>query len=184
MQEDVPVLFVLVSSDPCWGPLRVCVTRLRAPGCGWGALVVSAAVLLVLAALGLALALILQRESQKLFYLTHHLHQVPRRTQTCFWHRNSLPRSLLCAFSCVFDVEIKAQEMEDQFLSTRSPNQQSAVDAVSQPAPTTSASKGQVEVTASPQPAKVTPSERRKRRLGLSLLCFGLLVYCRLSSVY
>lgn len=48
--------------DPGWGPLRVLVTRLRAPGCGWGAVVVSAAAVLLLAALGLALALILQRE--------------------------------------------------------------------------------------------------------------------------
>ncbi len=37
--------------------------RLRAPGCGWGLVVVSAAALLLLAALGLALALILTRES-------------------------------------------------------------------------------------------------------------------------
>lgn len=48
--------------DPRWAPLRVCVTRLRAPGCGWGAVLLSAAVVLLLAALGLALALILQRE--------------------------------------------------------------------------------------------------------------------------
>lgn len=38
--------------------------RLRAPGCGWGALVVSAAALLVLAAVGLALVLLLTRESK------------------------------------------------------------------------------------------------------------------------
>ncbi|XP_075905786.1 membrane frizzled-related protein [Nelusetta ayraudi] len=41
------------------GLLGVCVMRLRAPGCGWGALVVSAAALLVLAAVGLALVLLL-----------------------------------------------------------------------------------------------------------------------------
>lgn len=45
------------------GLLGVCVMRLRAPGCGWGALVVSAAALLVLAAVGLALVLLLTRES-------------------------------------------------------------------------------------------------------------------------
>lgn len=45
------------------GLLGVCVMRLRAPGCGWGALVVSAAALLVLAAVGLALVLLLARES-------------------------------------------------------------------------------------------------------------------------
>lgn len=53
---------VFNSLDPGRGPLRVCVTRLRAPGCGWGAVVVSAAAVLLLAALGLTLALILQRE--------------------------------------------------------------------------------------------------------------------------
>uniref|UniRef100_A0A3Q4BTX2 Membrane frizzled-related protein n=1 Tax=Mola mola TaxID=94237 RepID=A0A3Q4BTX2_MOLML len=37
--------------------------RLRAPACGWGAVVISAAALLLLAALGLALALILTRKS-------------------------------------------------------------------------------------------------------------------------
>ncbi|XP_023256316.1 membrane frizzled-related protein [Seriola lalandi dorsalis] len=42
-----------------WGLFGVCVMRLRAPGCGWGVVAVSAAALLLLAALGLALALIL-----------------------------------------------------------------------------------------------------------------------------
>lgn len=54
---------VLCHPDLGWGLLGVCVMRLRAPGCGWGAVVVSAAALLLLAALGLALALILTRES-------------------------------------------------------------------------------------------------------------------------
>lgn len=49
------------------GLLGVCLMRLRAPGCGWGAVVVSAAALLVLAFLGLALALILTRESLRHF---------------------------------------------------------------------------------------------------------------------
>lgn len=48
--------------DPGWGALGACVRRLRAPGRGWGAVVVSAAAVLLLAALGLALVLILQRE--------------------------------------------------------------------------------------------------------------------------
>ncbi|XP_047450766.1 membrane frizzled-related protein [Mugil cephalus] len=42
-----------------WGLLGVCVTRLRGPGRSWGVVVVSAAALLLLAAIGLALALIL-----------------------------------------------------------------------------------------------------------------------------
>ncbi|XP_063350069.1 membrane frizzled-related protein isoform X1 [Pelmatolapia mariae] len=42
-----------------WGFFGVCVMRVRAPGCGWGVVVVSAAVLLLLAALGLTLVLIL-----------------------------------------------------------------------------------------------------------------------------
>lgn len=46
-----------------WGLFGVCVMRLRAPGCGWGVVLVTAAGLLLLAALGLALALILTRES-------------------------------------------------------------------------------------------------------------------------
>ena len=54
---------VLYLPGPGWGLLGVCVMRLRAPGCGWGVVVVSAAVLLLLTALGLALALILTRES-------------------------------------------------------------------------------------------------------------------------
>ncbi|XP_029026253.1 membrane frizzled-related protein [Betta splendens] len=42
-----------------WGLLGLFVMRLRGPGCGWGVLLVSAAALLLVAALGLALALIL-----------------------------------------------------------------------------------------------------------------------------
>nr|XP_046244494.1 membrane frizzled-related protein [Scatophagus argus] len=42
-----------------WGLFGVCVMRLRAPGCGWGVVVASAVALLLLAAFGLALALIL-----------------------------------------------------------------------------------------------------------------------------
>uniref|UniRef100_A0A3Q0RUT8 Membrane frizzled-related protein n=1 Tax=Amphilophus citrinellus TaxID=61819 RepID=A0A3Q0RUT8_AMPCI len=42
-----------------WGLFGVYVMRLRSPGCGWGVVLVSAAVLLLLAALGLALVLIL-----------------------------------------------------------------------------------------------------------------------------
>uniref|UniRef100_A0A3B5AB81 Membrane frizzled-related protein n=1 Tax=Stegastes partitus TaxID=144197 RepID=A0A3B5AB81_9TELE len=45
------------------GLFGVCVMRLRGPDGGWGLVVVSAAALLLLAALGLALALILTRES-------------------------------------------------------------------------------------------------------------------------
>lgn len=59
----------MVSSSICdpspeagWGLLRVRPARLGAPGCGWGAAVVSAAAVLVLVALGLALSLLLQRE--------------------------------------------------------------------------------------------------------------------------
>lgn len=62
----------VVSSNLCdgppdagWGPLRACAARLGAPGCGWGTAVVSAAALLVLVALGVALSLILQRESPR-----------------------------------------------------------------------------------------------------------------------
>lgn len=54
---------VLCHLDVGWGLLGVCAMRLRAPGRGWGAVVVSVAALLLLAALGLALALILTRES-------------------------------------------------------------------------------------------------------------------------
>lgn len=65
--------------------------------------------------------------------------------------------------SCVSDIEIKGQETEDQFLSTRSPDLLGAVDAVSQISPTISANRGRVEGTASPQPAKTPPpSEARK----------------------
>lgn len=46
-----------------WGVFGVCVMRLRGPGCGWGVVVVSVAALLLVAAIGLALALILTRES-------------------------------------------------------------------------------------------------------------------------
>ncbi|KAM9853573.1 membrane frizzled-related protein [Aulostomus maculatus] len=42
-----------------WGVFGVCVKRLRGPGCDWGKVVVSVAVLLLLAAVGLALILIL-----------------------------------------------------------------------------------------------------------------------------
>lgn len=64
---------------------------------------------------------------------------------------------------CVSKVETKGEETEDPFLSTRSPDVLSAVDAVSQISPTISASRGQVESTASPQPAKIPPpSERRE----------------------
>lgn len=45
------------------GMFGVCVMRLQGPGCSWGAVVVSAAVLLLVAVLGLALVLILTRES-------------------------------------------------------------------------------------------------------------------------
>lgn len=45
------------------GLFLVCVMRLWGPGCGWGKVVVSAAALLLITALGLALALILTRES-------------------------------------------------------------------------------------------------------------------------
>ncbi|XP_067363960.1 membrane frizzled-related protein isoform X2 [Channa argus] len=45
-----------------WGLLRVLVMRLRGPGCGWGVFIVSVAALLLLAAVGLALALILTRQ--------------------------------------------------------------------------------------------------------------------------
>lgn len=62
--------------------------------------------------------------------------------------------------SCVSDVEIKGQETEDQFLSTRSPD---LLSAVSQISPTISANRGQVASTASQQPAKIPPpSETRK----------------------
>ncbi|XP_068174275.1 membrane frizzled-related protein isoform X2 [Antennarius striatus] len=48
-----------------WGLIGVCVMHLRAPGCGWGVVVVSAATLLLLATFGLVLALILtQLKSQ------------------------------------------------------------------------------------------------------------------------
>lgn len=56
------LLCVLYCSDRGYGLLGVCVVRLRASGCSLGAVVVSAAALLVLAAFGLALALILTRE--------------------------------------------------------------------------------------------------------------------------
>lgn len=47
-----------------------CVMRLRGPSCGWGAVVVSAAVVFLVAALGLALVLILTREfTTTLFWL-------------------------------------------------------------------------------------------------------------------
>ena len=42
--------------------LGACVMRLRGPGGSWGALLVCAALLFLMAALGLALALILTRE--------------------------------------------------------------------------------------------------------------------------
>lgn len=56
---------MLCHSGLGWGLFGVFVMRLR--GSGWGLVVVSAAALLLLAALGLALALILTRES-----LLHH----------------------------------------------------------------------------------------------------------------
>lgn len=54
---------VLRLSGAGWGLLGVCAMRLQGPGCGWGVVVVSAAALLLLTALGLALALVLTRES-------------------------------------------------------------------------------------------------------------------------
>lgn len=65
--------------------------------------------------------------------------------------------------SCVSDVEIKGQETEDQLLSTRSPDLLSTVDAVSQIPPTLSANRGQVESTASPQPAKIPPPSATRK---------------------
>lgn len=65
--------------------------------------------------------------------------------------------------SCVSDAEIKSQETEDQFLSTRSPDLPSAGDVVSQMSPTVSANRGEVGAPASPLPAKIpAPSETRK----------------------
>ncbi|CAG06451.1 unnamed protein product [Tetraodon nigroviridis] len=128
-------------SDPGWGPLGVCVTRLRAPGCGWGAVVVSAAAVLVLAALGLALVLILQRELLML-------------------HRPSSVRT--GTPSRVSDADVKGQETEDRSLSTRAPDLLSAADAGSQICPTTSADRGRVESTASPRPAKIPPSSETR----------------------
>lgn len=156
------------SSDPSWGLLRVCVTRLRAPGCGWGVVVVSAAALLVLAALGLALALILLRESapQKRIHLNwwHDFQHISSCT-VFKWYKVILFASPLHSYvwfqSCVSDVATKGQDLEDQFLSTRSPDLLSAVD-VSPNSPTTSANRGQVESTASSQPAKIPPSEMSK----------------------
>ncbi|XP_068601928.1 membrane frizzled-related protein [Brachionichthys hirsutus] len=50
----------LIKAPPAsWGLLGVCVMHLRAPGSGWGVVVVSAAALLLLATFGLVLALIL-----------------------------------------------------------------------------------------------------------------------------
>lgn len=69
----------------------VCAMRLRAPG-GWGLVVVSAAALLLLAAIGLALALILTRESllqpssviaDQVIYITVRFHtNIPYKLKT------------------------------------------------------------------------------------------------------
>lgn len=58
-----PNMFVLCRSGLGCGFVEVCWMRLRGPGRSWGVVVVSAAVLLLLAALGLALVLILTRKS-------------------------------------------------------------------------------------------------------------------------
>lgn len=56
-------LCMLCHSGLGWGLFGVCVMRLRGPSCGWGLVIVFAAALLLLAAVGLALALILTRKS-------------------------------------------------------------------------------------------------------------------------
>ncbi|KAG7270534.1 hypothetical protein CRUP_026426 [Coryphaenoides rupestris] len=50
----------------CRGMFGACVMRLRGPSCGWGAVVVSAVVVFLVAALGLALVLILTRPAPTL----------------------------------------------------------------------------------------------------------------------
>ncbi|XP_065816009.1 membrane frizzled-related protein [Labrus bergylta] len=57
-------------------------------------------------------------------------------------------------------TQIKGQEVEDQMLSTSLPDLQSAGDGAST-LPTMPANRSQMDITASPHPARIPPSEKR-----------------------
>lgn len=59
-------------------------------------------------------------------------------------------------------LEIKGQEVEEQFLSTRPPDPQSAGEGAPYTLPTIPGNRIQLESTAAPQPAKIPPSETRE----------------------
>lgn len=63
----------------------------------------------------------------------------------------------------VTDSEIKGQAVEDQLLSTNPPDLLSAGDGASHTLPTIPANRSQLNSTAAPQPARIPPSETRKR---------------------
>ncbi|TKS81365.1 Membrane frizzled-related protein [Collichthys lucidus] len=107
---------------------------MRLRGCGWGVVLVTAAGLLLLVALGLALALILTQNIRHDIILT--LFLVP-------------------------DLEIKGQAVEDQLLSTSAPDLLNVGDGASHTLPTMSANRSQVDITAAPQPARIPPAETR-----------------------
>ncbi|KAF3693050.1 Membrane frizzled-related protein Membrane-type frizzled-related protein [Channa argus] len=117
-----------------WGLLRVLVMRLRGPGCGWGVFIVSVAALLLLAAVGLALALILTRcggaltDSEGSFSSPNHPGSYPPNSQ-CVWviqvppnfsvqiHISSL--TVEGPFPCLFDWLEVQEQIEQSSVVTR-----------------------------------------------------------------
>lgn len=61
------------------------------------------------------------------------------------------------------DAEMKGQEVEEQFLSTRPPDLQGAGGGAPNALPTIPGNSIQPDSTAAPQPAKIPPSEARER---------------------
>lgn len=59
-------------------------------------------------------------------------------------------------------LEMKGQEVEEQFLSTRPPDLQSAGEGAPHTLPTIPGNRIQLDSTVAPQPAKIPPSETRE----------------------
>ena len=170
-----------VPIGPGWGLFGVCLMRLRGPGCGWWGVVVSAAALLLLAALGLALALILTRESllhlKSVITITYNTKSMWVSEISDKWENNwlfyleqtSCQVPIPC-FSFLTGLDIKGQAVEDQLLSSSTPDLPNAGDGESHTLPTASSNRSQQDSTATPQLTRIPLSETRKQFKNLAHL--------------